>query len=147
MNTYTSKRRLSQQRGMTMIIVMIFLLLLTLLGVSSMSTANMQERMASNTQNQVTTFQAADTAISQVISTGTAFNAAMVSSSSVNASDTIGNVTISTSTSGSGSSVPRGYDLTMFTSNDFSINAVADNSATKAHAENQQQVSIIGPKL
>lgn len=57
------------QTGAVLIISLIILLAMTLLGVASMNTSMMQERMASNAQNTNITFQAAESAVSSVIST------------------------------------------------------------------------------
>lgn len=57
----------TQQKGMAMIVVLIFLLVLTLLGVSSMTTTSLEERMATNSQIKTATFQAAETAITETL--------------------------------------------------------------------------------
>lgn len=137
---------LSRQHGMTMVIVLIFLLLLTLLGVSSMSTANMQERMAANSQTQIGAFQTAESAIADEISKNTVFDSVMTGAAAVTAASTIGGTAVTTTTANIGSSLPYGYDLDAFIKNDFSINTVAHNPATDAHAENRQDVGIIGHK-
>jgi Tfp pilus assembly protein PilX len=54
-----------RQSGAVLIVAMVILVILTLLGVTAMNTSSLEEKMASNTQEQVRTFQAAETGISQ----------------------------------------------------------------------------------
>ena len=54
----------ARQRGVALIISLIFLLLLTLIAVSAMQGTILQERMAGNTRNQMLAFQAAEAALS-----------------------------------------------------------------------------------
>ena len=54
-----------QQSGAVLIVAMIILLVLTLLGVTAMNTSSLQEKIASNTQEQVHAFQAAETGLNQ----------------------------------------------------------------------------------
>ena len=60
--TLSSPRR---QSGAVLIVAMIILVILTLLGVTAMNTTSLQERIASNTQEQVHAFQAAETGLNQ----------------------------------------------------------------------------------
>ena len=57
--------RAPRQSGAVLIVAMILLVLLTLLGVTAMNTTSLEEKMASNTQEQVRAFQAAETGLSQ----------------------------------------------------------------------------------
>jgi type II secretory pathway pseudopilin PulG len=57
-----------------LIVAMVILVILTLLGVTAMNTSSLEEKMASNTQEQVRTFQAAETGISQAGKDTDAFN-------------------------------------------------------------------------
>jgi type IV pilus assembly protein PilX len=54
---------LNNQRGSALIISLIFLLLLTIIGVAGMQSATMQERMAGNTRDRNVAFQAAEGAM------------------------------------------------------------------------------------
>lgn len=58
--TFTIQTR---ARGMALVTALIFLLVLTILGVAGMSTANLQEKMAGNLQDQTIAFQAAETGL------------------------------------------------------------------------------------
>lgn len=53
------------QRGAVLIISLIFLLLMTIIGVTSMQTTSMQERMAGNTRDMNFAFQAGELALRQ----------------------------------------------------------------------------------
>lgn len=51
------------QRGMALLVSLVFLLLLTLIGISSMQNANLQEKMASSVTQRNQSFQAAEAAL------------------------------------------------------------------------------------
>mgnify|MGYP005856908813 CR=1 FL=1 len=53
------------QRGATLIIALVMLLLISILAIGGMQGSVMQERMASNSQDQTISFQAAETALRQ----------------------------------------------------------------------------------
>ena len=65
---YTNTRKpihnISGQQGAVLIVSLIILVVMTLIGVASMSTSLLQEKMAYNAQNTNTTFQAAESAFS-----------------------------------------------------------------------------------
>ncbi|MBW7473099.1 PilX N-terminal domain-containing pilus assembly protein [Marinobacter sp. M216] len=54
---------MSRERGATLIVSLIVLLVLTLIGVAGMNTSVMQERMAVNSQNSNRAFQAAESTV------------------------------------------------------------------------------------
>jgi len=56
-----------RQTGSALIVSLVILLVLTIIGVSSIGGTNLEERMASNFQNTAITFQAAESAITNVI--------------------------------------------------------------------------------
>lgn len=53
----------STQRGAALIVALVFLLLLTLLGVTAMGTTSLEEKMAGNLKDKDLAFQAAETAL------------------------------------------------------------------------------------
>lgn len=53
----------NNQHGVTLIISLVFLLLLTMLGLATMRSTTMQERMANNIQDRMMAFQAAEAAL------------------------------------------------------------------------------------
>lgn len=54
-----------QQQGMVLVVTLVLMLILTIIATSSMQVSTMQERIAGNTRDTVTAFQAAETAIRQ----------------------------------------------------------------------------------
>jgi type IV pilus assembly protein PilX len=52
-----------RQQGATLAVALILLLVSTILGVSAIQTTSMQEKMSSNTQDKVTSFEAAESAL------------------------------------------------------------------------------------
>ena len=64
----------ASQSGAVLIVAMIILVILTLLGVTAMNTTSLQERIASNTQEQVHAFQAAETGLNQAFSDNLAYD-------------------------------------------------------------------------
>lgn len=57
----------SKQKGAALVMSLIILVVITLIGVSSMSTSLLQEKMASNAQSTNVTFQAAESAIGSLV--------------------------------------------------------------------------------
>lgn len=57
----------SQQKGVTLVVALILLLVVSLIGVSAMRATTMEEKMASNTQDQSLAFQAAEAAIKAAV--------------------------------------------------------------------------------
>jgi type IV pilus assembly protein PilX len=53
----------NHQRGVALVMAMVFLLLLTILGVTSMSTSSLEEKMSTNTRDRNLAFQSAETAL------------------------------------------------------------------------------------
>lgn len=60
---YPEHRTTLTQRGVTLVVSLLFLLLLTILGVTSMSTGTLQEKMAGNTRDLDIATQAAESAL------------------------------------------------------------------------------------
>lgn len=61
------------QRGIALVVALIFLLMLTILGVSAMNTSALEGRMAGNTQENNRAFQGAESALERVWKDGTIF--------------------------------------------------------------------------
>lgn len=64
----------SKQQGAVLITALVMLVLLTLLGITSMGTTTMEERMAANSQESNRAFQAASTGLEIVFNDGKAFD-------------------------------------------------------------------------
>lgn len=68
-----------RQRGISLVMALIFLTILMLLGTSATLNTNLQERMAGNTRNRDLAFQAAEAALKDAESTLTAWRTGAVS--------------------------------------------------------------------
>jgi type IV pilus assembly protein PilX len=63
MNHLHSITRSHDQRGMALVMALVFLVLLTLLGITAMSTSSLEEKMAGNSKDRGLAFQAAESAL------------------------------------------------------------------------------------
>lgn len=68
--------RRRRQRGAILIVALVLLIALTLLGISTMNTTQLGEKMASNSQQLAHAFQAAETALSQAFNNSDAWEGA-----------------------------------------------------------------------
>jgi Tfp pilus assembly protein PilX len=68
-----SHGRAPHERGIALVVALVFLLMLTILGVTVMNTASLEGRMAGNTQEMNHAFHAAESAIEHVFTDGTIF--------------------------------------------------------------------------
>ena len=137
---------IANQRGMILIMVLVFLVLLTLIAVNAMSTAGLEERMASNTQSQIATFQIVESSIAEIIANDQVFVNAVNAESGVATAHTIGGHSASTTTTLTGApQITAGYSIGTFVSYPFSIEASSENSATGARAKNTQGVKRLAP--
>lgn len=68
-------RNSSRERGVTLVVALIILLIVSFMGVSAMRSSILNERMAFNTQARERSFQAAETAINGVINEARSNNA------------------------------------------------------------------------
>ncbi len=59
----TSHHPAHRQQGIALIMALVFLMLLTIIGVTAMTTSSLQEKMAGNVQNKHGAFQAAESAL------------------------------------------------------------------------------------
>ncbi len=64
---YTSRNIKNRQHGAVLVVSLLILLVLTLIGVSSMDGSIMEEKMASNSQTAATTFQRAESSIREAL--------------------------------------------------------------------------------
>ena len=137
---------IANQRGMILIMVLVFLVLLTLIAVNAMSTAGLEERMASNTQSQIATFQIVESSIAEIIANDQVFVNAVNAESGVATAHNIGNHAASTTTTLTGApQITAGFSIGTFVSYPFSIEASSENSATGARAKNTQGVKRLAP--
>jgi hypothetical protein len=80
------------ERGTALIMSLVILMILTILGITAMSTASLEERMSGNTQESTRAFQAAESGLNEALNTAGALD--------LNKTD---------STCGDGSSLPFSY--------------------------------------
>ncbi len=73
---YRLQRPPRRQRGAVLIVSMIMLIVLTLLGLATMNTTQLGEKMAANSQQMTHAFQAAETALSQAFNNSDAWEGA-----------------------------------------------------------------------
>lgn len=66
-HTFNRAPLAKHQQGAVLILSLIILLVMTLIGLASMNTSLMQEKMATNAQKTNTTFQAAESSISAIL--------------------------------------------------------------------------------
>lgn len=57
------------ERGMALVMALVILVILTILGITAMSTSSLQEKMAGNVQEQTRAFQAAESGLNQALNT------------------------------------------------------------------------------
>lgn len=70
----TCAARPRREHGAVLIVALILLVILTMLGVSSMNTSSLEERMATNTQESNRAFHAAETGLSSGFENGDAYD-------------------------------------------------------------------------
>ena len=144
-----------RQRGAVLVIGLLILLVMTLIGVTAMSTSTMQERMSANGMNANIAFQAAESAVIAAMSSLATVKSAM---------GTVGPVNGPTVTYGSGSltavgnsqvtyvgdSIPDGTSLGIGTSgltaHQFTASSTSTVTAANARSATNQGWVFIGPK-
>lgn len=58
---------LKKQRGVTLLVALVLLLIMSMIAVTSLNTSTLEEKMAVNTQNQISVFQGAESGIDKAI--------------------------------------------------------------------------------
>jgi len=64
----------SHQRGVVLIMSLVFLMILTILGISAMGTSSLEEKMSGNIQESTHAFQAGESGLSQAFNTAGALS-------------------------------------------------------------------------
>lgn len=139
-----------QQHGAALFVSLMFLFLMTIIGLNALNTSTSDERMALNTQHQTQVFHAAESAINvvkrdvtsleQAITTGAASTPVAYSGQS--------DVVADASASYVGCGTPEaGFALGSggFVTHVFDINATASLGASSAQANHLQGVSLLAP--
>ena len=160
----------SQQQGIALVVGLILLLVATLLGITAIRSTTQQERMAANAQQQITTFQIAESAIRRMMgelrgqitppadTTRSPIIAALNPASPVVSSETTrtpqGGVTsgvtanaVITYVNTSGASGYRlGVEQGSFVCYNFNITSTATQAGSNAFDQHIQGVCRVGPR-
>lgn len=143
MNTPPQPRN---QRGIVLVVGLVFLLVLTILGVTTLRTTTLEERMAGNLMSKTLAFQDAEAAIASFLNTVNSRSTSSVSLSTANnctADETLENLSSNdpelmsntTCPRFMGSSpIPRQTDTADGTQSSFSHFRIESESATKSNA-------------
>jgi type IV pilus assembly protein PilX len=137
-----------RQQGAALVVGLILLVVLTILAVSGVFTANMELRMVRNTQSQERAFQAAEVAIEDalanpVLSTSAAFNQGATAVPNSNPDTySYGLQFVGQAPLGTGMT---GYSIgTAFLTYHFEVQATG-NGPDNARAEHTQSFYVVGP--
>jgi type IV pilus assembly protein PilX len=137
-----------KQRGAALVVGLVLLVVLTILAVSGVFTANMELRMVRNTQSQERAFQAAEVAIEDalanpVLSTSVGFNQATIAVPN-SPGDTYSYQLQFVGESPLGTGM-TGYSIgSAFNSYHFQVDATG-NGPDNALAEHTQSFYVVGP--
>lgn len=139
-----------KQQGAVLIVSLIMLIVMTLLGLSTMNKAGMQEKMAANNQERVRAFQAAETGIAAAFNSGANFDVNnVINSPTTNVGQAGPSQTSYTfSTSYLSKSIPfrgSGWDAEFFSFYNFNI-ASSSNLASGARATLNGGIYQVGSK-
>jgi Tfp pilus assembly protein PilX len=139
-----------RQRGFVLVVCLIILLVLTVLGVNSMGTINLEQRMASNSQNKYETFQITESAIYDTFATGTDIDTVITTGVAVTTpNNTYGSdYTTSTTTSPKPADLRylTGYNVKMFRGDTVEIIGTTTSAGTGARSQLAQGATKISPQ-
>lgn len=142
-----------KQRGFVLVVGLIILLILTILGVNSMGTSNLEQRMASNTQTKLDTLQTAESAIKDNLASGTDINAVVAAANPNNPNPPVSNYnypgTVTSTTTNYISENPQNVtesNLNLFSGPTVEIVSTSTNNGTAAQTILVQGVTRIIPK-
>ena len=142
-----------RQSGAVLIVSLVMLLVMTIIGVTAMSSATLEEKMASNTMNYNVTFHAAESAIENALDDTSSLVQAILSESTVTVDLDIGDssVTSSADVTYMGSGIAYGFSLgqnsSAFSSYRFDATGTASRSNSGANVSMSQGVRRIGPNV
>ena len=148
-HTYMHKRLPKQgQKGAALVVGLILMLVLTLLAVSTMSTATMEFRMAQNMQYSENAFQAAETSLDTALASGNwstnnpiVIPQALIPGSSGDYNQSVTTFDIATNVPTGGFSMGAGAGFAAYHFDVASI-GTSNRGATSAHT---QSFYIVGP--
>jgi len=122
---------------------------MTVLGVNSMGTNNLEQRMASNSQNKFNTFQIAESAINDTFTSGTDINSVITNGTNVTTSYNYGSdYTTSTTTKPEATDTRymTGFSLNLFSGATVEINGTSSSAGTGAKTQVALGVTKVLPK-
>jgi len=110
------QRSIAKQQGATLFVALIILVLVSLIGVTAMKNANVEEQMASNLYQKNLTFQASESAVESTINNTTLIAQAMSSNVPIqqNVQVPIPNTTATVSYASAGAGMAVGSSANLF---------------------------------
>jgi len=133
---------------MVLIMALAILLVLTIIGVSAVSTTNLEQRMAGNMQLKNAAFQGAESQIRWAENTPSLFTAAINSSAAQISSVSLNShIQASASVQQAGAELPKGYSLDKFTGYLFKIKGTASTTTGNARAQTELGQGRVAPKI
>jgi type IV pilus assembly protein PilX len=141
------------QSGAVLIVSLIMLLVLTIIGVTSMRSATLEEKMAANSMNYNVTFHAAESAIENALDDTNSLVQAIVTSDTVEVDLDVGDSSIDSSADVTylGSGLAFGYTIgnnnSAFSSYRFNATGSASRDNSGATITMSQGVRRIGPNI
>lgn len=142
-----------KQSGAVLVISLILLLVLTIIGVSSMRSATLEEKMAANNMNYGITFHAAESAIENALDDTDSLVQAILSNNTVQVNLNIGDTSVSSSANVKylGAGIAYGFSIgqnsSAFSSYRFDATGTASRTNTGANISMSQGVRRIGPNV
>jgi len=139
----------NRQRGFVLIASLVILLVLTVIGVNAMSTANLEERMASNSQSMMAMFQHAETALSLAINDPVSLNTVAQTEVATTLSYPIGGHIVTTGVAipagSSGSVNTEGNSFGIIIGIPLELTATAESAGTGARSKLVQGIARKAP--
>lgn len=119
---------IQKQQGTTLFVALIILVVISLIGVTAMKNANIDEQMASNLYQKNLTFQASESAVESTLNDTTLIQQAISSNAPVTqaVSVPIPNTTATVSYSAVGSGLAVGSSANLFSGTRFMITATGE---------------------
>lgn len=119
---------MQKQQGATLFVALIILVIVSLVGVTAMKNANVEEQMASNLYQKNLTFQASESAVESTINNTTLIQQALTSTTPIqqNVTVPIPNTTASVSYASAGSGMAVGSSANLFSGMRLMITATGE---------------------
>lgn len=137
-----------KQSGAALFVSLMFLFLMTIIGVSALNSSTTDERMALNSQHQQQVFHAADSAINVIKHDSVAIETAIISGTHGPVTYTAQtHVTATANINYAGCAAPpAGYDVEKFVGQDFDVISSAQMVNAAAQADHVQGITQLAPK-